>query len=84
MFQVKWVQTVEDELMTLWMDNKDSSVRAAINAASGLIDSVLKSDPLHVGESHDDDFRITLVDPLTVVFQVDTAASIVWGVHLEL
>jgi hypothetical protein len=83
MFQVKWIQTADDELMLLWM-LADSITRQAITTASQQIDPALESDPLNVGESRGVDDRVMFVPPLGVLFQVDTAKNIVWVVSVWL
>lgn len=81
MFQVRWVQTALDELATVWM-LADSASRHEITAASHTIDQNLKTEPHQKGESRADDERIYLLPPLGLLFEVDSAASLVWVLHV--
>jgi hypothetical protein len=59
-----------------WLNH--STARAAITAASDLIDRLLASDPENAGESRPNGRRIPLSAPLGVLFRVDPVAREVW------
>jgi hypothetical protein len=44
MFEVRWIQTAQDELATIWMQ-ADSPSRQDITAAAHTIDQELQTDP---------------------------------------
>jgi hypothetical protein len=66
-FQVLWVSEAEEELAAIWIAAAD---RNAITTAAHVIDSTLRTDPQHAGESRDEDRRVLLERPLGVVFAV--------------
>jgi len=81
MFRVRWIQTALDELATAWMQ-ADSASRQDITIAADAIDHELQTNPQNKGESRTEGERIFFVSPLGVLFEVDTAASIVWVLHV--
>jgi hypothetical protein len=59
------------DLADLWNNAPD---RAAVTAAANEIDARLARDPLSQGEGREGATRILFVEPLAVLFEVDTAA----------
>src|SRR6266853_743657 len=64
-YRVIWIRKALDELTTLWTA---ASNRAAVTAASHLIDQQLARDPLNYGESRGGADRIAFEAPLAVLF----------------
>jgi hypothetical protein len=67
-FRVGWKQSAENELATIWTNAPE---RAAVTAAADRIDSLLRKDPLAVGESRKGNLRVLLEPPLAVLYEVD-------------
>lgn len=70
MFQVEWLQTALNQLMTIWI-SADSSQRQAITTATHQIDQQLKVDPLGTSESRPEGRRILFNVPLGVLFRIE-------------
>lgn len=83
MFRVRWLQSALDELTTLW-SGADSSLRAAITAATYAIEQRLKANAPNEGESRPSGRRITMAAPLAVTFQIDPDGVIVTVLHVRL
>src|SRR5260370_29774916 len=81
MFRVDWLQSALDELSALWLA-ADSTLRQAITAASHQIDTRLSKAPSQEGESREGDTRITLVQPLSVTFEVNEDDQVVTGAQV--
>lgn len=69
-YTVEWVPVALSDLADLWNLAPD---RAAVAAAANDMDARLARDPLSQGESREGDMRILVVQPLAVLFEVDTA-----------
>jgi hypothetical protein len=68
-YTVEWVPVALSDLADLWNHAPD---RAAVAAAANEMDARLARDPLSQGESREGDTRILVVQPLAVLFEVDT------------
>jgi hypothetical protein len=66
-YTVIWKESAEEMLAEIWMAATD---RQAVTEAANTIDSLLKQDPKQQGESRGDRFRIMLVSPLAVHYEV--------------
>lgn len=70
MFQVDYLGPVLDILAAAWV-NADAPTRRKITAAADLIDSQLKRDPHHVGESRSGGRRIIIELPLAAIYRFE-------------
>ena len=70
-YTVEWLPSVLRDLADLWNNAPD---RAAVTAAADEIDTRLARDPLSQGEGREGATRIFFVEPLAVLFEVDTVA----------
>ena len=70
MFHVRWERRALDELIGIWTA-AGSSGRAAVTAATVLLEQRLRSDAANEGESRPGRRRITFVPPLAVTFRVE-------------
>jgi hypothetical protein len=68
-FTVAWVQSVEDELIEIWLSATD---RNAITSATHAIDRELGLDAESKGEDLSEGLRSLNVPPLRVLFTVST------------
>lgn len=59
----------------LWLESPDD--RAAITKVIDAMDDLLASDPLHEGESRDNDHRVVFSGPLVFTIQVDVEHHLV-------
>jgi hypothetical protein len=64
---VVWVPDAEGELIELWMASPD---RAHLTRSAHEIDERLRHDSENEGESREEGFRILLVPPLGVKFEI--------------
>lgn len=69
MFTVVWGRSALEHLVEIWLEASSTS-RQAITSAVDRIDSRLRRDPKHEGESRDADRRILLLAPVGVFFRV--------------
>jgi hypothetical protein len=69
-YAVEWLPSVLVDLADLWTNGPD---RAAITAAANDVDARLARDPLSQGEGREGATRILFVEPLAVLFEVDTS-----------
>ena len=78
-FTVAYLPEAEEQLADLWLKSPD---RSAVARASDVIDRLLASNPLGVGESRVADLRILIEPPLVAVYDVDEKDSMVkvWAV----
>ncbi len=78
-YTVVWRPAAERRLAQSWADADD---RPAITKAADAIDSLLRSRPLHVGESRVQNIRILTVAPVSVYYDVheDDRMVAVWAV----
>lgn len=67
MWQVFWNESAEQELTMIWVSSLN---RQAVTDAANRLEKVLRHDPLAVGESREDTFRIAFVSPLVVQYHV--------------
>jgi hypothetical protein len=67
MFEVLWKKEAELELARVWLDARD---RMSVTRAAATIESLLRRDPLNVGESRSGKDRIVFVRPLAVSYRV--------------
>lgn len=68
-YTVVWVQSVEDELIEIWLGAED---RNAISSATHAIDHELSTDAESKGEDLAEGLRSLNVPPLRVIFTVST------------
>lgn len=73
-FTVIWLPQAERELAVIWMAATD---RNAVSEASNRIDQMLERNPLGVGESRDEGFRVLIERPLGVYYSVDEDQQLV-------
>ncbi len=66
-FDVWYVPAAENELATIWAN---ATERNAVTEASDRIDAALARDPLGVGESRADRYRVLIDLPLVVYYEV--------------
>jgi hypothetical protein len=78
-YTVEWLPSTLQDLAELWNNASD---RSALTAAANAIDDILCREPLTAGESREGMTRIFFVEPLAVLFDVDTASRSVkvWDV----
>jgi hypothetical protein len=75
MHDVSWTTVALQQLAAIWVA---SSIRASVNIAVDEIDNQLSQDPLSVGESREDDYRILFEWPLVVTYWVDSSKTNVY------
>lgn len=80
-YTVVWVQSVEDELVEIWLSADD---RNAITSATDTIDRELGMDAESKGEDAAEGLRSLIVSPLRVIFTVKTDDRIVEVVRVAL
>jgi hypothetical protein len=78
-YTVTWEPEAEQALAAIWTSARDP---VAVTAAADQIDWLLERDPLSEGESRDDPYRIMIVSPLGVTFEVDETSREVWVYHV--
>jgi plasmid stabilization system protein ParE len=66
-FDVWWIPAAENQLAEIWMAATD---RNAVTQAADRIDTALAADPLGVGESWPDRYRVLIDMPLVVYYEV--------------
>ncbi len=67
-YKVTWTQDAEDGLAAAWLAATD---RAAVTAASQLLDNALKQEPRSLGESRASSLiRIAIGPPLGIEFEI--------------
>src|SRR5262249_47069999 len=76
MFHVDWLDQASDKLADAWV-SADGAMRARITQSANEIDQRLGANPLQEGESRSSGRRILLVQPLVVIFRINTAAKTV-------
>ncbi len=67
-YMLTWKPPAEQALAQIWLNAPD---RAEITVASHKIETTLRRDPLHAGESRREGFRVLIVPPLAVYFDVE-------------
>ena len=67
-FTVTWTPDAEAQLTRIWLAARD---RTTLTAATHAIEQKLGTDPANAGESRDPGRRITIEEPLAVIFRVD-------------
>ena len=73
-YTVVWVQSVEDELVEIWLAANDRNV---ITSATHLVDQELGTDADSKGENVAEGLRALTVPPLRVIFTVSTTDRLV-------
>ena len=68
-YTVLYREQARDELALLWL-NADSQLRAAITAASAVLETALRKNPHTIGESRTATQRIAFEPPLAVLFDI--------------
>jgi hypothetical protein len=66
-YTVVWKPLAKAKLAELWLQ---ASNRAAFTQAADKIESQLRTTPLNVGESREDDYRVLYELPLVVAYRV--------------
>jgi hypothetical protein len=66
-YEVVWKEDAEEELAAIWNVTVD---REAVTAATDEIDRRLKRDAAFLGESREESFRVFVIEPIGVEFQV--------------
>lgn len=78
-YRVVWKPKAEQELTRIWLASR---FRSQIVETASRIDEELRREPLTVGESREDPYRVTFDPPLAIRFLVDEAARLVVVVNL--
>lgn len=73
-YTVVWLPSAEQALADLWTRGPD---RDAVTAAANTVDSVLRRDPLRVGESRLGGHRILFMPPLMILYEVQELDRVV-------
>lgn len=81
-YRVEWWQSAVNELATIWVQ-ADSAGRASITRAASDVETQLAHDPLAKGESRSGRERVMFSLPLSVLYEVDKAASVVNVLHIN-
>jgi hypothetical protein len=68
-YTVLYREQARDELALLWL-NADSKLRAAITAASAVLETALRTNPHAIGESRTATQRMAFEPPLAILFDV--------------
>ena len=78
-YTVVWRPYAERSLTEIWNDSND---KQSITDAANTIDALLRTDPLSVGESREENVRLLYVAPLAVYYDVfpDDRRVGVWAV----
>jgi plasmid stabilization system protein ParE len=78
-YTVVWKPTAERKLADLWLKAID---RKAVAHAADMIDALLRSNPLQLGESRDEGVRILTISPISVYYEVNGGdrTVLVWAV----
>jgi plasmid stabilization system protein ParE len=66
-YEVVWNEDAEEELAAIWNAAVD---RDRVTAATDEIDRRLKRDAASLGESREDNFRVFVLEPIGVEFEV--------------
>ena len=74
-YTLHWKESAEEELLRLWLGARD---RSRLNEASTMIDKALSTQPAEAGESREPGYRVLIVDPLAVYFEIDELRREVW------
>ena len=74
-FTVVWKPDAEDQLAQIWLDAEH---RDAVSAAANHIERALRTTPLTLGESRNEQTRVVVVPPLAVHFEVRNEDRIVF------
>ena len=69
-YTVTWKRSAADELAEIWMSARD---RVAVTEAADRLDAALRADPDRYGESRGGTYRVVIVSPLAVVYDVSEA-----------
>jgi hypothetical protein len=77
MFRVQWSKRAIDDLTRAWLQ-ATSEERQAITAASRQLDTVLRADPEHQGESRDYHERVVFEFPLGIRIEINDDEGTVW------
>jgi len=78
-FSVVWTIAARDMLARIWMAAPD---RNAVTVASHEVEERLKRNPLHEGESRENDHRVTFEAPLRIVFRVMAEQNAVYVISI--
>ncbi len=76
MFRIRWPKSVDRKLLDATA-KADPPLATAILAAISNVESLLQNEPEFVGESRDADERLLIVEPLSVVYEIDHRRRIV-------
>jgi plasmid stabilization system protein ParE len=78
-YTVVWRPAAEEKLAAIWTEADD---RRAITNAANSIDSMLRLNPLDVGESRLESIRILTVVPLSIYYDVhhDDRLVAIWAI----
>lgn len=78
-FTVIWKPAAEQELADIWVSVND---RAAVSAASNMIDALLARDPITRGQPKYDTVRELIESPLGVAFDVQEDDRLVFVIDV--
>ncbi len=73
-WRVLWQNDAAERLASMWLGSR---LQSQITEAANSLDRRLRSDPLSVGESREENLRIAIEFPLVIVFEVDESAHTV-------
>jgi hypothetical protein len=77
-YAVIWLHSLNDRLADVYLQaRRRRESAAAVTAASARIDSLLRRDPLAVGESRGPDYRMLIDPPLSVTYEVHEEERVV-------
>ena len=76
MFTVRWERSALDELTNLWL-GANSTMRAAITAATNELDEDLQTDPVLGSETREGGDRVRFAFPLGIRFEIDEEQHLV-------
>jgi plasmid stabilization system protein ParE len=74
-FTVVWVMYAQNELARIWNNAPD---RAAVAAAANRIDSLLRRNPIALGESRGGTTRVFFEPPLAITFRISEPDRMVY------
>jgi ParE toxin of type II toxin-antitoxin system, parDE len=74
-YTVRWSHRALDSLARLWLENPDH--RASITEAVAAAEELFAVDPVHEGESREEDRRVVFMRPLVFTVSIDESRSVV-------
>ena len=78
-FTVSWTADAEQALTRFWLGARD---RISMDEAVVAIEHELATNPMNAGESRGGNYRLLIVEPMTVLFSVRPDDRLVKVVHI--